>query len=139
MYPINYKSTQKYSFILKSKIETLDIDPDSSATYICSICDYNPIIEKEKFDLIVCTDVLEHVINPFDAIDEIHRILKPGGILLLSSPLNFRIHGPLPDCWRFTEHGWKQLVKKFEILEIDSIKTEDRDLMPIHYTLIVKK
>ena len=58
--------------------------------------------------------MLEHVINPFDAIDEIHRILKPGGILLLSSPLNFRIHGPLPDCWRFTEHGWKQLVKKFE-------------------------
>jgi len=127
-------------FFLNSQVFTADIDEKSGANYIIDICKNN---EKEvpssTFDIIVCTEVLEHTLNPFLAIEEIHRLLKPEGVLLMSTPFDFRIHGPLPDCWRFTEHGIKALLNDFEIIEIKALENEDRFLMPHHYTTVAKK
>jgi SAM-dependent methyltransferase len=121
-------------------VETLDIDASSGATYIADICVNNEtMIASEHFDYIVCTEVLEHTLQPFDAVREIKRMLKPGGLVLVSVPFNFRIHGPLPDCWRFTEHGLRALFKDFKIKELTPLETEDRFLMPIHYTLVAQK
>ncbi len=83
-------------------------------------------------------EVLEHTLNPFDAIKELRRITKHGGYLLVSAPLNFRIHGPSPDCWRFTEHGWRVLLRDFDIVEIDIMETPDRELFPIKYNILAK-
>lgn len=120
-------------------IETFDIDPASRCTYIGDICQRNAAIADQSFDFVVCTEVLEHTLRPFDAADEIFRILKPGGLLFLSAPFNFRIHGPLPDCWRFTEHGLRALLNRFELLELNALQTPDRPLMPIHYTVVARR
>ncbi len=120
-------------------IETLDLDVNSNATYIADLCNSNiSIIPDNRFDVVVCTEVLEHVRNPFDAVNEIYRITKPGGSIYISTPFNFRIHGPLPDNWRFTIHGLKELFSKFTILKIEEVNS-NRDLSPIHYRLIAKK
>ena len=127
-------------FYKKATIETLDLDPESGATYIADLCNRNEsIIPDNKFDAIVCTEVIEHVNNPFSVAEELYRIVKPGGKIYISTPFNFRIHGPLPDNWRFTIHGLKTLFSKFEIVKIDEVSTDNRDLMPIHYRLIAKK
>lgn len=127
-------------FFKKSTIHTLDIDINSDANYIADLCQNNSnIIPDNFFDIIVCTEVLEHTLNPFEAVKEIYRILKPNGVVCVSVPFNFRIHGPLPDCWRFTEHGLRSLFNSYEICELKELETQDRDLMPIHYTLIAKK
>jgi SAM-dependent methyltransferase len=127
-------------FFKKSTIKTLDIDPESGADYIMDLCVNNEgIVENEKFDLIICTEVLEHVNNPFSVVNELRRMLKSGGVIAVSTPFNFRIHGPLPDNWRFTIHGLKVLFKDFEMVSIDSLDDIDRDLMPIQYTLIARK
>lgn len=127
-------------FFLKSQIFTADIDSNSGANYIIDICKNNERdIPTSTFDLIVCTEVLEHTLNPFLAIKEIYRLLKKGGVLLMSTPFDFRIHGPLPDCWRFTEHGIRVLLEDFEILQIKALENEDRFLMPLHYTTVAKK
>lgn len=124
----------------KARVETLDIDKNSGATYIADICQKNEkILSSNNFDYVVCTEVLEHTLQPFRAVEEIERILKPGGLVFASSPFNFRIHGPLPDCWRFTEHGWRALFKDFDVSELNGLESKDRFLMPIHYTLIAKK
>jgi len=120
-------------------VKTLDIDPTSNADYIADITKYNNNLEDEMFDIIVCTEVLEHTLNPFYAIEEIYRILKEKGVLILSVPFNFRIHGPLPDCWRFSEYGLKELLKNFCQIEINSVETPGRNLMPIHYTVRAHK
>lgn len=83
--------------------ETFDIDSNSGCTYIGDICEQNDLLPDISFDYVVCTEVLEHTLRPWDAVNEIWRVLKPGGIFFLSTPFNFRIHGPLADCWRFTE------------------------------------
>jgi SAM-dependent methyltransferase len=112
-------------------IDTFDIDPNSGCTYIGDICGFNPSIAG--------TEVLEHTLHPFNAVDEIYRMLKPGGLLFVSTPFNFRIHGPLPDCWRFTEHGLRALLLKFVILDLSGLETTDRALMPIQYTVVARK
>ncbi len=127
-------------YFTRSIIETLDIDSESSASYIADICANNKkTIPDGRFDFVVCTEVLEHTLQPFDAVLEIGRILKPGGLVFVSAPFNFRIHGPLPDCWRFTEHGLRALFKNFEIVELNGLEADDRWLMPVHYTLVAKK
>jgi SAM-dependent methyltransferase len=128
-------------FFKQSTIETLDIDPKATATYIADLTEDNSNkIPAGRFDIVLCTEVLEHVLQPFDAVKEIHRILKPGGVALITTPYNFRIHGPLPDCWRFTEHGLRALFSKgFEVKELVAVETEDRFLMPIHYRLVAQK
>lgn len=121
-------------------IETLDIDPKSGATYIADLCtDNSDTIPSNLFDVVICTEVLEHTLQPFKAVDEIARVLRKGGVAVVSTPYNFRIHGPLPDCWRFTEHGLRELFKNYEIIELNQLEEENRFLMPIHYTMIVKK
>jgi SAM-dependent methyltransferase len=136
--PQDHKGAKPY---LPTGIEyhTLDIDPKSNATYIADLCSCAPTVGYDTYDYVVCTEVLEHTRQPFDAVNNIHRMLKKGGLAFVSTPLNFRIHGPLPDCWRFTEHGLRELFKSFEIIELNSLESVDRFLMPIQYTLIVRK
>jgi len=127
-------------FFKLATISTLDIDSNSKADFITDICkDNSSLIPDDYFDIIVCTEVLEHTLNPFLAANELHRILKKGGQCFVTTPFNLRIHGPLPDCWRFTEHGLRSLFSKFSSFQINVIEDEERWLMPIHYQTIVGK
>lgn len=122
-----------------AELTTFDINPNSRADIIGDICSSNSEIPDASVDIVICTEVLEHVANPFLAVKEIFRILSPDGTAYFSAPFNFRIHGPLPDNWRFSEHGWRQLLESFKSVTIDSLETEDRFLMPIHYNVIALK
>src|SRR3990172_5167237 len=77
--------------------DTLDIKP--GRTYLADITQRTQI-RSDAYSVVMCLDVLEHVVDPFSAVAEIRRILKPGGLLYASAPFNVREHGPLPDCWR---------------------------------------
>ena len=127
-------------FFKKSIVKTLDIDKKSAADYIADLCKTNTItIPDNYFDIIFCTEVLEHTNNPFLAVEELYRIVKPGGIVAVTTPFNFRIHNPLPDNWRFTEHGLRILFKMFKNADIQELIDEDRFLMPIQYTVTAIK
>jgi SAM-dependent methyltransferase len=118
----------------QAQVESLDIDPAAGATYTCDLCgDIDGVVPRHRFDVVVCTEVLEHTLDPFAAASNLRDLLKPGGVLLLTTPFNFRVHGPLPDCWRFTEHGLRALLTGFERVEIEALETPDRPLMPVHY------
>jgi len=69
------------------------------------------------FDLVICTQVLCYVANPFQVVQEIHRVLKPGGTLLLSSPAIFPKHAE-QDRWRFFPSGLQLLLQEFSHLEV---------------------
>lgn len=127
-------------FFVQSTIETLDINPASGATYIADLCKCKGgVIPADSFDVVVCTEVLEHTLRPFDAVEGIFHMLTPGGVALVTTPFNFRIHGPLPDCWRFTEHGLKSLFSDFEVVSLRELPSPDRWLMPLQYTLVARK
>lgn len=131
------RSVVKESFT-NYQVDTFDIVDTYNPTYVGDLTKYNAHIPDNTYDVIACLEVLEHTINPFEAVKELRRILKDGGYLLVSAPLNFRIHGPSPDCWRFTEHGWNVLLRDFDIIETDILETPDRELFPIKYNLLAK-
>jgi SAM-dependent methyltransferase len=119
-------------------IETLDLVPDYNPDVVGDLTKYNAHIKDSTYDIVSCLEVLEHTVNPFSVVEELRRITKDGGYVLFSAPLNWRIHGPAPDCWRFTEFGWKVLLKDFDIIEIDKLDTPDRNLFPIKYNVLAK-
>ena len=58
-------------------------------------------------------DTLEHVEYPHQAVSEIYRILKPGGLLVMSSVLDYFIHETPNDYWRYTPDAFRSLLKPF--------------------------
>lgn len=63
---------------------------------------------------VISCDTFEHVEYPRRAIEEIHRILKPDGLVVLTSVMNFPIHAYPNDYWRFTPEGFRSLLNIFE-------------------------
>lgn len=70
---------------------------------------------------VLILDTLEHVEFPRKAMEEVYRILKPNGILIVSSIMNFPIHDYPYDYWRFTPQGFKSLLKPFAFSFVDSV------------------
>jgi SAM-dependent methyltransferase len=85
---------------------------------VLDIC--NLPFENDQFDLVVLTEVLEHIENPTTVIKEAHRILKRGGSVLITSPFMIGFHASPNDFQRFTIPGLKYLLKSFTILKIKS-------------------
>lgn len=70
-------------------------------------------LPSESVGTVLCFDTLEHVEHPRKALEEIHRILEPNGIAIISSVMNFPIHDYPYDYWRFTPEAFKSILKPF--------------------------
>ena len=70
-------------------------------------------LPSESVGAALVLETLEHVEHPWTAVREIHRILKPDGIFILSSCMNYPIHSYPHDYWRFTPEGFEILLRHF--------------------------
>jgi SAM-dependent methyltransferase len=77
------------------------------------------------FDTVLCTEVLEHLPDPQRGIDEMLRVLRDGGTLLLTTRFLFPIHDAPGDYFRYTRFGLQHLLRRFEDVEI----VEEADAM----------
>ena len=74
----------------KLRYEQLSGDGYGKLDYVCDITAIP--VDDGSFDVILCSEVLEHLPYPINAINEFHRILKHGGLLILTAPLGSGIH-----------------------------------------------
>jgi SAM-dependent methyltransferase len=91
---------------------TLTINPDGSVP-----------VEDESVDVVISTQVLEHVSDPTQYLAECARVLRPGGQLLLSTH-GFMVHHPDPvDLWRWTCEGLREAVSRsgLEVVRFEGI------------------
>jgi SAM-dependent methyltransferase len=87
---------------------------------LCADLDGQP-----QFDVVICEQVLEHVVDPCAAAANLCRLCTPGGRVIVSTPFMIRVH-ELPeyamyDYWRFTPRGLRVLLKRAG-LDVESVR-----------------
>jgi SAM-dependent methyltransferase len=91
--------------------ESVDIAP-KAGEHVTWVADLTamPQVPTDRYDTAVCHQVLEHVTDPGAAAGELWRVLKPGGVLVVSVPHLSRQHELPYDYFRFTPGGLRQLL-----------------------------
>ena len=93
-----------------TRYDTLDTSCDRQAVTFVADIQNMPEVDSEQYDTALCLQVLEHVPEPAAALRECSRVLRPGGMLILSVPHLSRLHDEPHDYYRYTCHGLAHLA-----------------------------
>lgn len=86
------------------------------------VCDLTAIpVGNDRYDIVLFSQVLEHLPEPLAVLSELHRVLKPGGQVFASAPLFYEEHEQPYDYYRYTRFGLRHLFEAagFRDLKID--------------------
>jgi SAM-dependent methyltransferase len=109
------KSNHSYEDLFPNR-HTYDIDPKRQPD---TVGDAHALpFSDGSFEFILCTEVLEHLHTPQKAIDEMCRVLKSGGTLIITTRFVFPIHDAPHDYYRYTEYGLRHLFRDWKIIEL---------------------
>lgn len=128
--------TKPYKHFFNCQYIGLDPIPDVNPDFIAVA--WKLPFKNESFDGIILNQSLEHIARPEDSIQEIHRVLKPGGKVIVTTPMTMKSHSlaipsskaPLSnfnsakepywreDYFRFTKFGLIHLFRKFNVIDI---------------------
>lgn len=98
--------------------KTMDYDKNTGADVIGDI--HNIPLASGTIDAIICHSVLEHVKYPQKAMEEMYRVLRPGGKMFFHVPSIYPYHarkGHYADYWRFFDDAIDLLFKDFSHME----------------------
>jgi ubiquinone/menaquinone biosynthesis C-methylase UbiE len=98
---------------------TTDVSLGSFVQFICDSHDLP--FEDRCFDGVVIQAVLEHVADPFRTVEEIHRVLRSGGVVYAETPFMQQVHAGAYDFTRFTHLGHRRLFRRFAELESGAV------------------
>jgi len=87
----------------------LDV-PGNPAADVHGVAESMPL-EDRSFDLVLCTQVLEHADDPAAVVRELYRVVKPGGRVLASTHGVMVFHPNPYDHWRWTHTGLRKLFE----------------------------
>lgn len=91
--------------VVMNLVFSTDIDLMGDAAFV-------PLIN-EYFDAVLCAEVMEHVSSPEAVLHQAARMLKPGGMLLITVPFLFRQHADPHDYGRYTEWYWETRLNQY--------------------------
>lgn len=104
-----------------SQYESIDLAPRGSdhPTWVGDVMRM-PQVPDGRYDAVISHQVLEHLPRPWDALAEFHRILRRGGMIVISVPHLSRRHELPHDYFRFTQEGLVSLLRAsgFEVIDV---------------------
>ncbi len=101
---------------------TLDYDPLRKPDVVADAC-HLPF-EDNSYHTIICTEMLEHVIDPKQVAREFYRVLDTGGKLILTTRFVYPFHDAPEDYWRFTPSTLKHIFSDFSSVAITAESKE---------------
>lgn len=129
---------ERYCFSNNIIRKTCDIINRGGIDYCCSIEHLSDCCH-DKFNKIVLLHVLEHVKKPWMVSKELNNVLEKNGIVYIQVPFFFHIHGPNPDCYRFTEFGIKSLFEDDFSIEYIKKYPKEEIYKPLYINIKLKK
>lgn len=111
----------------KDKVEKwifADIQEKNNPDILLDVTDMRQI-ESESIDVVLASEIFEHVEKPEKGLAECHRVLKKGGTFMVSMPFMFQTHADPYDFQRWTEHKWRTELEKLDF-EIEKFETMGR-------------
>lgn len=95
---------------LHPKVLNLDLAPGPNID-CCASVEAIPFPDA-RFSLVLSQETLEHVRDPFRAVNEVYRVLKAGGTFYCQVPFIIGYHPGPTDFWRFSREGIRELVER---------------------------
>lgn len=92
----------------------------------------------DSFPLILFTEVLEHTIEPQRVVNELKRVLRPGGRVLLTTRFMFPLHDVPGDYYRFTDRALEHLFRGWSSVEIRAEATSGETLGVLLHRLAIQ-
>jgi len=109
---------QLQAWLVDGVYESANIDPAMEPTYLVTPDGRLPV-ESGTFDMVVSINTLEHVYGIEQALDELLRVVKPGGRLMLAVPFLYRVHGCPDDFNRPTASWWRETLSRKGVVEME--------------------
>lgn len=108
---------------LISQLEIVSVTFDIySSTLTDFVADAHSIpLLDQSVDCVAIQAVLEHVLEPWRVVEELYRVLRPGGVVYAETPFMQQVHEGPYDFTRFTESGHRWLFRKFEMIDSGAI------------------
>jgi SAM-dependent methyltransferase/uncharacterized protein YbaR (Trm112 family) len=102
-------------------IRLINVDPSPNST-AAVFCDGHDLPFRDgSIDAVVAQAVLEHVADPQRCVEEIHRVLKPDGIVYAETPFMQQVHLHGYDFTRFSHMGHRRLFRRFAEIESGAV------------------
>lgn len=98
------------------QVISLDIDAQRRPDIVGDLCSHD--FQGARFDAVVMAETLEHIHSPHLALENVHRILREDGRLILTTPFIFPIHDRPHDYYRYTRYGLAYLLRQFRDVSI---------------------
>lgn len=96
---------------------SLDFYPYPGVDVVCDFTSGFPF-KDNSFDVVILSNVLEHVAEPENLLKECYRALKPQGMVLGAVPFLIKIHQRPYDFYRYTDINLEHILKKANFSEI---------------------
>jgi SAM-dependent methyltransferase len=128
----DYGNTQDLRSLFKDRGEYIGCDMlsgkgvDIVQDFTVDFDTLSEAFNNKRFGTIFCLSVLEHCDNPFKMADNMVRLLKPDGHIVISVPFSWQIHGYPHDYWRFTPQGLKKLFSDIDFIDELSLASTSR-------------
>lgn len=97
---------------IRPDVINIDFYPFQNVDFVADIS--NLPFEDGIADAVICECVLEHVKDPQAVVSEMHRVLKPGGLVYVVVPFVFPFHSSPYDYYRWSKTGVSELFKNFK-------------------------
>jgi SAM-dependent methyltransferase len=97
------------------QVTSVDVEDRSGEIDLVADLQSMPQLADASFDTVLCSQVLEHVPRPWDALSEIARVLRPDGVLIATVPHLSVIHEAPHDYFRYTQYGLASLCERAKL------------------------
>lgn len=92
-------------------ISSVNIDPGIEPTHLVQPGQPLPFADN-SFDTVICLNTLEHIYDAKAVLAELYRVVRPGGLVHVTVPFMFRIHGHPDDYFRATPSWWRETFSR---------------------------